>query len=112
MNWVFYKFYKTKPLFTRHVQQRALQRIRLYLTKTEQADIRFFLERDFKTAKVDFSKHMSPFLVNKNDTIYGKNSFIASSKYFNYYGNYSESEDMLIIKTVVVKSRDQKPLRE
>lgn len=110
MNTVFSKFYKSPVLFPKHVRQRTLQRFKLFLTRTEQQNIELFLRKDFNTAKVNLARHMTPFYVNKMDSMHGKHSFVASSKYLNYYGNYDEHKQALIIKTVYVKKRDMKDI--
>lgn len=108
MNPVFSKFKTSAVCFPRHVQQRVLQRFRLYMTKSEQQNVEHFLRQDFNTACVNFARHMSPFYVNKMDSAHGKNSFVATSKYLNYYGNYDEVSRQLVIKTVYVKKKDVK----
>lgn len=109
MNILFSKFKtSTKVFFTRHVQERTLQRFKLYMTLTEQQNVLLFLRKDFAKAKINFANHMSPFYVNSQDSRYGKNSFVASSEYLNYYGNYDEKLNQLVIKTIIKKDRDVK----
>lgn len=111
MNVLFSKFKKVGVIFPYHVRQRTLQRFKLFMTKTEQQDVELFLRKDFANATVNFANHMSPFYVNALESKHGKNSFMASSKYLNYYGNFSEKENVLVIKTVVKKDNDIKTKR-
>lgn len=108
MNILFSKFRSVGVKFPAHVRQRVLQRFKLFMTKTEQQNVELFLRKDFSHATINFANHMSPFYVNSQDSKHGKNSFMASSQYLNYYGNFDEKEQQLIIKTVVKKDRDVK----
>lgn len=108
MNILFSQFKKVGVVFPTHVKQRVLQRFKLFMTKTEQQNVELFLRKDFQHATINFANHMSPFYVNSQDSKHGKNSFVASSKYLNYYGNFDEKDQRLIIKTVVKKDRDVK----
>lgn len=108
MNVLFSNFKNSCVLFPNHVRQRVLQRFKLFMTRTEQQNVELFLRKDFAYATINFANHMSPFYVNSQDSKYGKNSFVASSKYLNYYGNYDEKTQQLIIKTVVKKDKDIK----
>lgn len=98
---LFSKFGKVKVHFTNHSKERLIQRFKLYLTRYECANPELFLQSDFKTAKLNMSKHMCPGYVNKRDSKYGKNSFMAKSKTMCYFGNYIESQDKMLIRTVV-----------
>lgn len=112
MNVLFSNFATAEAMFPQHVRKRVLERFRLFMTKTEQQNVEMFLRKDFATARIDMSRFcMSPFYINASDTANGKNSFIASSKYLNYYGNYDEVRKKLIIKTVFMKKRDIKNLK-
>ena len=109
MNILFSKFKEVNVRFPNHVKQRVLQRFKLYMTKTEQQNVELFLRKDFAKAQLNMSRFcMSPFYINAADSVHGKNSFIASTQYLNYYGNYSEKENCLIIKTVIKKTNDVK----
>lgn len=108
MNILFSKFRSVGVIFPTHVRQRTLQRFKLFMTKTEQQNVEMFLRKDFAEATINFANHMSPFYVNSQDSKHGKNSFVASSKYLNYYGNFDEKEQQLVIKTVMKKGRDIK----
>ena len=108
MNVLFSNFKKARVIFPHHVRERVLQRFKLFMSRTEQQNVELFLRKDFNHATVNFANHMSPFYVNAQDSKHGKNSFIASSKYLNYYGNYDENSQVLIIKTVYKKSDDIK----
>lgn len=108
MNVLFSNFKKAKVIFPKHVRQRVLQRFKLFMSKTEQQNTELFLRKDFNQATINFANHMSPFYVNSQDSKYGKNSFVASSKYLNYYGNFDEKGQQLVIKTVVKKDKDVK----
>lgn len=98
---LFSKFGKVNVYFTSHARQRIIQRFKLYLTNHERNDPNFFLQNDFKTSKLNMSKHMSPGYVNKRDSMYGKNSFMSKSETMCYFGNYIEHEDRIIVRTVV-----------
>lgn len=112
MNSLFSNFSVAEVRFPNHVKQRVLQRFKLYMTQTEQHNTELFLRKDFSKASINMSKCcMSPFHINSNDSQYGKNSFIASSKYLNYYGNYDEKLKQLIIKTVCKRSTDIKAIK-
>lgn len=108
MNVLFSNFKKARVIFPHHVRERVLQRFKLFMSRTEQQNVELFLRKDFNHATINFANHMSPFYVNSQDSKYGKNSFIASSKYLNYYGNYDENSQVLVIKTVYKKSDDIK----
>lgn len=108
MSILFSVFYKAPVIFPHHVQKRILQRFKMFMTRTEQQNVELFLRKDFSKASVNFANYMSPFYVNSQDSKHGKNSFIASSKYLNYYGNYDEKLQRLIIKTVVKRDNDCK----
>lgn len=106
MNVLFSKFKNSKVAFTRHAQDRAVQRFKLFMLQHERDNVKLFLYRDFNSAEIDMSKQLNPFYINKNDAKYGKNSFVARSKNLNYYGNYDEKNEVLVIRTIVSRRSD------
>ena len=100
MNKVFTDFMKSEVVFSMHARQRTLERFKIYLNKYERDDVLIFLKRDFKTAKVNMARMMSHGYTNSRDSKFGKNSFIAKSKYMYYFGNLDEKSNKIIIRTV------------
>lgn len=98
-------FNKTKVIVTRHAQERALQRARLFLYQVERDNLNWFLTKDFKSSKIDSKFINCPFYINQQNWLHDRNTFDSRSKLLTYHCRLTD-DNAIIICTVTLNKGD------